>query len=146
MTMTPEAQLRAIDTIRRSLEGSLNGLQILVVEDNAKDAELTLTSLREFGLQSEWAKNMADTLRFIGANTPWLIFLDLQLGEYSGVKVLSAVKAFKSETKVVVLTGAYEHGSEQCNEALRLGAIAIMKKPLTQEQIQFIFGAPGAAP
>lgn len=140
--MTSEQQQVAIEAIKRSLEGQTPAIQLLVVEDNSEDAEITLSSLREFGLKVEWAQNMTDVLHALRTMTPWLVFLDLKLVGESGLKILQVIRDFSPDTRVVVLTGAYEHDSAECKEALKKGAIAVMLKPLTVEQIQLIFGTP----
>jgi len=143
-TLSPEAQLKAIDSIRRSLEGAAS-VQILVVEDDKNDADITIATLRESGLQAELATGMSEVLPLLRKTDPQIVFLDLQFLQFpaeSGLKILRVIKNFKPDALVVVLTGAYEHDSAECKEALKGGATAVMLKPLTMEQVRFIFGTP----
>lgn len=140
--MTSEQQQQAIEAIKKSLESKTPAIQLLVVEDNSQDAEITLSALRSFGLKVEWAQNMAEVLRVLRTIRPWLVFLDLKMVGESGLRILQVIRDFSPETWVVVLTGAYEHDSQECKEALKHGAAFVTLKPLTAQKIQLIFGTP----
>lgn len=76
-------------------------VEILLVEDNPDDAELTLRTLKKHNLGNhvEWVKDGAEALRFIFGNgqppvgdihTPRLVLLDLRLPKVDGLEVLQA--------------------------------------------------------
>lgn len=140
--MTPEEQREAIQKIRESLAGRRDPIQVLLVEDDHVDAELTIDRLAAFGIQSSWVRNSAEVKDHLRENDPWLVFLDLKLGSVSGLGALGIIRLMRPETRVVVLTGQYQHDDIECKTALVRGASAVMLKPLTTEQIQLIFGTP----
>lgn len=144
--MTPEEQRAAISRIRLSIEGRKPPVQILLIEDNENDAALTTARLEQFGVCVSWARNSKEAEDFLVANDPWLVFLDLQLGPDDrgelGLNVLDLIRSFKPNTRIVILTGVFRHDSENCMKALGKGAVAVMLKPLTAEQVQLIFAAP----
>lgn len=145
--MTPEEQREAIALIRQSIAGRKPPVKVLVVEDNDKDAAMTMTSLEAVGVDATWARDTVETENFLVANDPWLVFLDLQLGApvkgaELGLNILELIKSFKPGVHVVILTGQFRHDSENCVKALSRGAKAVMLKPLTIEQAQLIFTAP----
>ena len=140
--MTPLEQKEAIIKIRTALEGRADPLQIMLVEDEANDAEITIRRLKDVGLEVVWAKDTKEVQDILETNKPKLAFLDLKLSNTSGLSVLDFIKSFNPECKVVILTGMYNHDSMECKKALQEGALAVMLKPLTTEQINLIFGSP----
>lgn len=145
--ITPEKQLDAIAQIRAALGMAKPPVKVLVVEDNDKDAEMTLGSLRDVPVAAHWARDSKETEDYLVSNDPWLIFLDLQLGAPGvgaemGLNVLGLIKAYKPDSHVVVLTGQYRHDSADCVAALSKGAKMVMLKPFTPEDARLLFTAP----
>ena len=92
-------------------------VDILLVEDNASDAELAMRALRKGKLANgiTWVKDGAEALEFIfrdGAyagrpdQLPRLILLDLKLPKVDGIEVLRRIKSDEraKTIPVVVLT------------------------------------------
>lgn len=120
-------------------------VEILLVEDNATDAELTLRALRKLNLANNmtWLKNGAEALDFLfGAGAyasrkndhPKLILLDLKLPKVDGIEVLRRIKS-DERTKmipVVMLTSSAEE--RDIVESYRLGVNSYIVKPVDFEQ------------
>jgi len=120
-------------------------VEILLVEDNPTDAELTLRALRHNNLANNvvWVKDGAEALDFlhcrgIYANrrnaTPKLILLDLKLPKIDGIEVLREIKT-DSKTKiipVVMLTSSQEE--RDLVETYRLGVNSYIVKPVNFEK------------
>ncbi len=101
---------------------NLNEVEILLVEDNPYDVELTLTALKENNLTNKVyvLNDGAEALEFIFAtgahaernikNIPKVILLDLKLPKVNGLEVLRRVKSDERTKKipVVVLTSSQE--------------------------------------
>jgi CheY-like chemotaxis protein len=117
-------------------------IEILLVEDNPTDAELTLCALKEVNLANHlvWVKDGAEALDFVfsrGAYSdrsanggPKVILLDLRLPKLDGMEVLRALKA-DDRTKaipVVVLTSSKE--DRDMKECYRLGVNSFVTKPV----------------
>ena len=101
---------------------SLDEIEILLVEDNPTDAELTMRALKRKNLINKlvWVKDGAEALDFLFAkgkysdrnmnDLPKLILLDLRMPKVDGLEVLHEIKA-DDRTKripVVVLTSSKE--------------------------------------
>lgn len=144
--MNPDKQQEAITSIRLRLQGRKPPVMVLLVEDDEKDAELTVSALKGAGVDVAWAKDSQQAQGYLMANDPWLVFLDLKLGPDDrgelGLNILELIKSYKRNVIVVILTGQYRHDSDNCLKALSKGADAIMLKPLTSTQIQLIFASP----
>lgn len=76
-------------------------IEILLVEDNADEAELTMSSLKDGRVRNRihWVEDGEDALAFLrrqgphaGAPRPDLVLLDLRLPRKSGHEVLAEVK------------------------------------------------------
>src|SRR4030042_371199 len=99
-----------------------NEVEILLVEDNPNDVELTLRALKKHNLTNKVhiVKDGAEALEYIFANgayasrdinhNPRVILLDLKLPKVDGLEVLRRIKS-DERTKVipvVVLTSSKE--------------------------------------
>ena len=118
-----------------------NEVEILLVEDNPNDVELTLRALKKHNLANNIhvVKDGAEALDYIFASNayayrkiedrPKVILLDLKLPKVSGLEVLSKIKS-DERTKiipVVVLTSSKEE--RDLVESYRLGANSYITKP-----------------
>lgn len=113
----------------------LQETEILLVEDNPDDLELTLRALRQHRLANriEVARDGAEALAFLGAASaplPKVVLLDLKLPKVSGLEVLEAIRA-DDRTRtlpVVVLTSSREEPDvKRCYE---LGVNSYIVKPV----------------
>ena len=117
-------------------------VEILLVEDNPSDAELTLFSLRGINLANQvlWVKDGAEALDYLFCEGVWserprnsqpkLILLDLKLPKIDGIGVLQRLKAdpHTALIPVVMLTS-----SAQENDLIasyRLGVNSYIVKPV----------------
>ncbi len=114
------------------------GIEILLVEDNANDAELTLRALKQRNLanQVHVCRDGAEAMDFFSAGAgpiPKVILLDLKLPKVDGLEVLRHLKG-EARTKgipVVVLTSSREE--PDIEQAYTLGANSYIVKPVDFE-------------
>lgn len=124
------------------IDTDTNGVEILLVEDNPRDVEMTLRALKRRHLANrvKVAKDGAQALDFVFArgaysgrnpnHVPKVILLDLKLPKVSGLEVLRTIKG-SEETKtipVVVLTSSQEE--KDMVESYRLGVNSYIVKPV----------------
>lgn len=123
-----------------------NEVEILLVEDNPSDVELTLHALRRHHLANRIhvVRDGAEALEFIfctGAyknrtikNSPKVVLLDLKLPKVNGLEVLHRIKGDPRTQMipVVVLTSSREE--RDVVESYRLGANSYIIKPVDFEQ------------
>ena len=116
-------------------------VEILLVEDNPTDAELTMRALKKKNLANNlvWVKDGEEALDFIHCRgrykdrvngTPKLILLDLKLPKIDGIEVLRDLKAdIKTRTvPVVMLTSSQEE--RDIVESYQLGVNSYIVKPV----------------
>jgi len=115
---------------------------ILLVEDNPTDAELTMRALKKNNLANQvvWVKDGAEALEFIFAtgrysernvdDFPRLILLDLRMPKVDGLEVLQKIKADERSRRipVVVLTSSQE--DRDIVESYKLGVNSYVSKPV----------------
>lgn len=120
-------------------------IEILLVEDNIHDAEMTTRALRKNNIVQSilHVKDGAEALNYLFGkgryagrdikNCPKIILLDLRMPKVDGIEVLTKVKA-AAETKhipVIVLTSSKEDPNmEVC---VGLGAAHFIIKPVNLE-------------
>jgi two-component system, response regulator len=121
-------------------------VELLLVEDNPNDVELTLHALRKHRLANSISvvRDGAEALDFLFCageyagrapdQQPKVILLDLKLPKLSGLEVLRRIRE-EPRTRtipVVVLTSSNE--DQDITEAYRLGVNSYIVKPVDFEQ------------
>jgi two-component system response regulator len=122
----------------------LEQIEILLVEDNAEDAEMTTRALRKRNLvnQLHWVKDGEEALEFLFASgryagrdrnhPPKLVLLDIKMPKIDGIEVLRRIKASDLKTvPVVVMTSSNEE--RDVLESYRLGVNSYIVKPVQFE-------------
>jgi two-component system response regulator len=119
-----------------------NETEILLVEDNLNDAELTIRTLRKVNLANKLihVKDGAEALDFIFAreqfahrsisDRPKLILLDIKMPKVDGIEVLKQIKA-NEETRsipVVIMTSSKEE--QDIITSYKFGVNSYVVKPV----------------
>lgn len=118
------------------------GSDLLLVEDNPNDAELTLRALRKinFANKVQWVKDGAEALEYLfmtGAyakrspkEPPKIVLLDIKLPKVDGVEVLRQIKNDERTRAipVVILTSSAEE--RDVFQSYHYGANSYIVKPV----------------
>ena len=113
---------------------SVNKGSILVVDDEESIRFTFETFLAEEGYEVDSASGYEDGRALIEERRFDLVFVDIILdGGKSGIVLLESVRDIAPETEVVIITGAPT--VETASEALRLGALDYLVKPVRQETL-----------
>jgi len=130
-------------------------VDILIVEDNPSDAELTIRALKKSNLANHIVvvENGEEALDFIFSRGQYsdrdkskalkVIFLDLKLPKVSGLEVLKEIKANESTKMlpVVVITSSKEDPDIQ--QAYKLGVNSYVVKPVDFDSFIHAINATG---
>ena len=119
--------------------------RILMVEDDSKDVELTLTALEEYNLANEVVvtrdgEEALDYLHCRGKfsmrsrENPAVILLDLKLPKVDGLEVLKQVKADENLRYIPVVVLTSSHEERDLVTSYKLGVNAYVVKPVDFHQ------------
>ena len=123
-----------------------NTVEILLVEDNPDDVELTLHAFQKHNLVNyvHVVRDGAEALDFLfctGAyknrrieNSPSLVLLDLKLPKVDGLEVLRRMKADPRNRMIPVVMLTSSREDRDITESYRLGVNSYIVKPVNFEQ------------
>jgi CheY-like chemotaxis protein len=122
-----------------------NDVEILLVEDNPEDAELTLRALKKNNLANKifHVKDGAEALEFLFAegayasrrieSPPRVVLLDLKLPKVSGLEVLQKLKSDERTRMVPVVVLTSSKQDRDMVESYKLGVNSYIVKPVEFE-------------
>jgi two-component system, response regulator len=125
---------------------NFNTIDILIVEDNPRDAELTLRALKKNNLANNIlvAQDGAEALDFLfsrgkfssrnKSSQPKVVLLDLKLPKVSGLEVLKAVKENKETAHIPIVIVTSSNQEPDIAEAYALGVNSYVVKPVDFDQ------------
>jgi two-component system, response regulator len=110
-------------------------VEILLVEDNANDAELTLRALkkRNLGNKIYHVFDGEEALKFLldsGAPPMKLILLDIKLPKVDGIEVLKAIRSNSTLKKIPVVMLTSSNEDKDVIESYNLGVNSYIVKPV----------------
>ena len=120
-------------------------VEILLVEDNPSDAEMTLRALRRNQLANNvhWVKDGAEALDFMfgtgayaardPARMPKLVMLDIKMPKIDGIEVLRRLKEDGQTRAVPVVVMTSSNEEQDVVESYRLGVNSYIVKPVQFE-------------
>ena len=115
--------------------------RILLVEDDPKDVELTLTALSEYNLANEVVvaadgEQALDYLYYRGKfmrrarENPAVLLLDLKLPKVNGLEVLQQIKSDENLKIIPVVMLTSSHEEKDMVASYKLGVNAYVVKPV----------------
>ena len=116
-------------------------VEILLVEDNPLDAELTIRALKKGGLANKllWLKDGAQALDYLfrrGSYAdrddvfPRLVLLDLKMPRVDGIEVLKAIKQDERTRRIPVVITTSSQEERDVAQSYDLGANSYVVKPV----------------
>ena len=117
-------------------------VEILLVEDNGHDAEMTMHALKKSNFLNKlhWVKDGVEALAFIGCTgefaernpleVPKLVVLDLKMPRMDGLEVLRALKGSEGTRSIPVVIMTSSSEDRDVVESYQLGTNAYVVKPV----------------
>lgn len=113
--------------------------KILLAEDDATMVSLLKTLLRMEGFEVVALDAGADITRAVEHEKPDVLFMDVHLGDQSGMQVLQSIrKSRKNANLRIVMTS----GLNMRDECIRSGASAFLLKPFMPDDLINILKIP----
>jgi len=122
-----------------------NTVEVLLVEDNPHDAEMTIRALKKVNLANRLThlKDGAEALDFIFAkgafadreieNKPKVILLDIKMPKVDGIEVLRQIKANESTRTIPVVIMTSSKEEQDVITSYNLGVNSYVVKPVDFE-------------
>jgi DNA-binding NtrC family response regulator len=110
--------------------------EILFVDDDRTILELVREYLTEVGYRVEVVDNGMQALEKIKNQPYGIVFTDIKMPDIDGLELLSAIKEYRPETEVIIITG---HGSmESAIKAMKNGSYDYLQKPFKLNVLKII--------
>jgi DNA-binding NtrC family response regulator len=110
--------------------------QILFVDDDKDILAMVSQFLSIQGYRIETVDNGLDALGMVKEKEFDIVFTDYKMPEFSGLELLAAIKKYKPETEVIIVTG---YGSmESAIKAMKYGSYDYLQKPFKLEHLKLI--------
>lgn len=125
-------------------DNSTKGINILLIEDNTADAQLTMEAFKEnrtfntFHIVKDGVEGMAFLHRegkYANVPRPDLILLDLNLPKKNGFSVLAEVKADVNLKRIPVVVLTTSTAEEDINKSYALSANCVISKPVDLKEL-----------
>lgn len=116
-------------------------VEILLVEDSARDAELTTRALKKGGLANKllWVKDGQEALDYLfrqgefaqrEEGIPRLVLLDLKMPRVDGIEVLKAIKTNEHTRRIPVVIMTSSQEETDVARSYDLGVNSYVVKPV----------------
>ena len=114
----------------------MNVADILFVDDDRAILEIVREYLAEIGYRVDVVDNGLAALERIKDKPYHIVFTDIKMPDIDGLELLSAIKEYRPETEVIIVTG---HGSmESAIQAMKYGSYDYLQKPFKLNVLKII--------
>jgi DNA-binding NtrC family response regulator len=114
----------------------MSGSGILFVDDDRMILDMVHEYLSEVGYRVEVVDNGVTALQMIKDHPFEIVFTDIKMPDIDGLELLSAIKEYRPETEVIIVTG---HGSmESAIQAMKFGSYDYLQKPFKLNVLKII--------
>ena len=114
----------------------MNVADILFVDDDRAILEIVREYLAEIGYHVDVVDNGLAALERIKGKPYHIVFTDIKMPDIDGLELLSAIKEYRPETEVIIVTG---HGSmESAIQAMKYGSYDYLQKPFKLNVLKII--------
>lgn len=118
--------------------------QVLIVDDDALVRESLCRGLKLLGYEPVGFEKASEALDHIGNNGADVVVCDLFMPEMDGLEFLSILRKMQNRPRTVMISGgSTELGlppSKYLQMARNMGADAVLKKPFSLSELEYVFG------
>jgi two-component system, response regulator len=119
-----------------------DGIEVLLVEDNDRDAELTMRAFKKCNLPNKlyWVRDGVEALEFMNGtgafagrdarDLPRLILLDLKMPRLNGLDVLRSLKSDPRTQAVPIVVMTSSNQERDLDACYELGVNGYVTKPI----------------
>ena len=114
----------------------MHSLDILFVDDDTDILHLVEQFLSRQGYAITVVDNGLTALEMVREHGFDIVFTDFKMPQFTGLELLTAIKKYRPETEVIIVTG---HGTmESAITAMKYGSYDYLQKPFRLELLKII--------
>lgn len=134
VTADDPAQTTAADAGLEALPSGLEGLRILLAEDNLLNQQIARELLEEFGLRVRVANNGREAIDFLH-NEPFdCVLMDVRMPEMDGIEATQHIRAEPQFNALPIIAMTANARAEDRDECLQAGMNDFISKPVDPPQ------------
>ena len=111
-----------------------NPVKILIVDDESMAREVLRRFLEKTEYEIEEADNGELAIALVKRFSPDVVLMDIMMPRIQGDEVLSIIRDWKPETRIIVVTGLADQ--EVHRDCIRKGAHAVLEKPVDHKLLK----------
>lgn len=132
--LTPAPEVEKEKKAGNPYEGNLEGLKILVVEDNAINATVLMGLLKRWKVHHSWAAGGLEALELLRVDTFNMVLMDLHMPEMDGFETIRRARAMGIFIPILAITADTQ--PESFDKARRAGANGCIVKPYAAQELR----------
>jgi len=109
-------------------------IKLLAVDDEIDVCDFVKSFFEERGFEVFTALDGMEALRVLHRAKPDIILLDVRMQGIDGIETLKRIKEINKKVKVIMVTAIEDQ--DKVDEAMKLGAVAYVTKPLVLETLE----------
>lgn len=123
-------------------KANLQGVKILLAEDNDLNAEIAMVQLEELGIQVVRASDGKEAVRIFAENPPDrfdLIFMDVMMPEMNGYEATAAIRsmAFRPDARTIPIIAMTANAfAEDVQASVDAGMNGHIAKPIVMDEVK----------
>ncbi|MBU0504200.1 MAG: response regulator [Candidatus Omnitrophota bacterium] len=110
--------------------------KLLIVDDENDVLEFAANFFRKRKIDVSTATSGEEALDRLGADSPDLILLDIQMEGINGIETLERLRQINKDIKVIMVTGKAPMADGAMEKCLSLGALDYIHKPLKLDELE----------
>jgi CheY-like chemotaxis protein len=126
-----------ITTAEKNQNKDLNGMKILVAEDNNINAMVLTRFLTKWNIESKVAQDGSEALKMLETETFDIILMDIQMPNVDGIEATKIIRQSKNENlkNIMVVAFTADASVDNHRELLKIGFDHCMTKPFNPETL-----------
>jgi CheY-like chemotaxis protein len=115
--------------------GRLDGLDILVVDDESEACEAVRAILEQYGARVAVATSASEALAKVAQDPPDVLLADIAMPGTDGCELMRRIRAMDSATRTVPAAALSAYGTEHLQRAVEAGYQLFLSKPIAAEEL-----------
>ena len=124
-----------------SHEGGFDRCRVLVVDDDADVCRNVGAMLEGLGYLGRTVSSGRSALDEVKSARPDVILTDIYMPEFDGIELITSLRFAGSVIPIIAMIGRSSDRFDLLSAARALGAVAVLEKPFSQQDLALVIGA-----